>query len=229
MQKDDEQVYPPFPPQYAYLEEWVKEAEKEMERIDQEIANTGPAKGPQLALTPPGTPPVNHNFLRVQRLAELNRQKSQLKSDTLNKTAIETAKADSKLSRKILEQVAFRLDTSNAYGKLNKREMKKQAGNERRLEPTSDHTKDRSYDYMASLHHKGQTFGQPPKESDKANAEKQAPKEEKTSSYSVRFFQSLNYTKELEKASDRQQHLEAHRDNRKDITKEAPEPDIEPE
>ncbi|MBO0950573.1 hypothetical protein [Fibrella forsythiae] len=179
-----------FPKGYEHTEARLDNTQGHLQAIDEQIKNTLNEQGPTLTFRPPGS-----GFMRSRQpgsrdqvITFLEERKNELKRDTLEQTEQDTRGGDNKAGRVVRDRVREEL-FPNPYRHLGKAEMGQ--------EQTSLRDMEQAQDYMdAKLVQAAADRKAQPKEV-VPSPEK---KEDTGLSMSVRFNQSLSYTKAMEQA-----------------------------
>lgn len=174
---DDEKEKPVFPPEYAHLEEPLKEAREQIRQIDQAIENLPKKKGPTLSYRPPGADDPNAAFRPEKTVKRLNQQRDDVSRNFEGRVYRETKNADPKLASHLRGIVKHKLGKAEDKDKTPS-ELKAIKGEEKKM--------DRSFGYMESLHYSRFTHEK------KADAADPGKKQYSLDDMSDRFMGKLN-------------------------------------
>ncbi|UFH54789.1 hypothetical protein [Spirosoma sp. KNUC1025] len=169
--KQDETT--PYPADYAHLVDKVKTVQELAQQIDQQIKNVPQNSKPQPILTPIGVVQRRY-FNRERTIASLNKQKDDLKYETLAQVEQEVKEADPKTARQVRDQAREELFPNHF------RRMGVQEKNTYHSQPKDI---EESQNYMDAMFYA-------PK--NKREKEKETKPEPKPFSMSLRFSQSLS-------------------------------------
>lgn len=115
-EKDD--VKPPvFPPEYADLEQPLRDAQRQSWIIDDQIENLPKDKGPQLAFRPPGYTDPNFTANREQLVTQLRERQSMVKESFNQTMERRLGSSEPQSANQIRKTVDYQLNNNSARPK----------------------------------------------------------------------------------------------------------------
>lgn len=178
-----------YPPEYAHVGKMVREAQERIREIDQQIKNVPKDQGPAPQYNPPGFIRSRQPGSQDEKIAAFEKQKEQVKADTMEKVDKETIKADPKTATLVRDQAREGMYGNPFKGK-DAAEMDALRGQSKDLETSQNYA-----DALRQSQNPERTEKDVPEPaSSTTNME-----EKKPLSMSARFSQSLSYTREVEK------------------------------
>lgn len=117
METLDEIKPPVFSPEYADLEQPLRDAQQKSWDIDDQIENLPKDKGPQLAFRPPGYTDPNVSPNREQLISQLKDRQTIVKGDFNNLLEQRLANRDPQTAKQIRDTADYQLNNNSARKK----------------------------------------------------------------------------------------------------------------
>ncbi|MBD2704671.1 hypothetical protein IC229_28805 [Spirosoma sp. BT702] len=169
-----------YPAEYAHLGRKVAATKERIQQLDQQIQSVPQNSKPAPRLQPPGFTQPRY-FNRERTIGSIEQQKADLKADTFTQVEQEVREADAKTARQVRD-VARESLYPNPFKRMDAKEKNSYHSKPKDME--------RSQDYMDTMFKASKT--EPKKE-------EQTKADTKPISMSMRFSQSLSYSKVGEK------------------------------
>ena len=188
---DQEKDSPLLPPKFGHLEEPLREAQKKVRDIEQQIGAVPRDKGPQLNYSPPGYGRPSQLGNRERRIYELNQEKEKVKGDFSTRMYKELAGVDAKTAKNIRDTVDIHLGNS-PYKAMTNKELADENGKTKDISKSQDFIRKIASNYRAI-----------PEKTAPAEKEKAAPKppdKQENKPMSMPGRVTVNYTNELNRA-----------------------------
>lgn len=172
--KKDEDKPKPYPDGYEHVEKKVKETQERVGQLDQQIKNVPQNSKPALELRPPGFTKPRY-FGRERTIANLEQQKTELKTDVMKQVEQGVKDADQKTARQVRDLARESL-FPNPFKRMDVEQKNKFHSRPKDIEM--------SQNYMDAMFSES-----------KEEPKKEEKPEPKPMSMSTRFMQGLSYVR----------------------------------